>query len=139
MSTPPPFSAFDRQKERYLADFMGTKPVVSPNLATLEAAAQAQMSTEAFAYIAGGAGLESTITANRTAFARWQIVPRMLRDVFERDIRTQLLGQLLWGRYVQSLGLGCHGGLPWAALLLWIGTGRPSRGDRGRPPLAGRF
>ncbi len=74
---------------------MGTKPVVSPNLATLEASAQAQMSAEAFAYIAGGAGLESTMSANRAAFARWQIVPRMLRDVSERDTRTRLLSQLL--------------------------------------------
>jgi isopentenyl diphosphate isomerase/L-lactate dehydrogenase-like FMN-dependent dehydrogenase len=30
--------------------------------------------------------------ANRAAFERWQIVPRMLRDVSQRDLRVQVLG-----------------------------------------------
>lgn len=34
------------------------------------------MSREAFAYVAGSAGLERTASANSRAFDEWQIVPR---------------------------------------------------------------
>src|SRR5690606_10532139 len=50
------------------------------------------LSAEAFAYIAGGAGAERTMAANRRAFERWQVWPRPLRDVAERDLRTSFLG-----------------------------------------------
>jgi lactate 2-monooxygenase len=45
--------------------------------------------------VAGGAGLESTIDANRAAFDRRRIVPRTLRDVSERDLSVELLGRRL--------------------------------------------
>jgi len=51
------------------------------------------MSPEAFAYIAGGAGLESTVSANRSDFERWRIVPRMLRNVEERDTSLDFFGK----------------------------------------------
>jgi lactate 2-monooxygenase len=51
------------------------------------------MSTEAFAYVAGSAGLERTASANVRAFEQWQIVPRVLRDVASRDLSTELLGK----------------------------------------------
>jgi isopentenyl diphosphate isomerase/L-lactate dehydrogenase-like FMN-dependent dehydrogenase len=41
--------------------------------------------------VAGGAGAERTVWANLRAFERWQIVPRMLRDVSERDLSTVVL------------------------------------------------
>jgi isopentenyl diphosphate isomerase/L-lactate dehydrogenase-like FMN-dependent dehydrogenase len=53
------------------------------------------MSREAFAYTAGGAGSESTMRANRAAFERWRIVPRMLRDVSVRDTSVDLFGRRL--------------------------------------------
>src|SRR5436190_18321764 len=53
------------------------------------------MSREAYAYVAGGAGMESTIDANRAAFERRRIVPRVLRDVSERDISVELYGRRL--------------------------------------------
>ena len=53
------------------------------------------MSAQAFAYVAGGAGLESTIVANRTALDRWRIVPRVLRDVSARDTSVTLFGRTL--------------------------------------------
>ncbi|MGQ0657621.1 MAG: alpha-hydroxy-acid oxidizing protein [Chromatiales bacterium] len=53
------------------------------------------MSREGFAYVAGGAGTESTQTQNRAAFERWRIVPRVLRDVSSRDLSVRLLGDLL--------------------------------------------
>ena len=42
--------------------------------------------------MAGGAGEEITVRANRAAFDRWRIVPRMLVDVSERDLRASVLG-----------------------------------------------
>ena len=33
----------------------------------------------AYDYVAGGAGSEETVRANREAFRRWRIVPRFLR------------------------------------------------------------
>jgi lactate oxidase len=45
-----------------------------------------------FDYITDGAGSEWTLQANRTAFDRYQIVPRMLTGVAKPDLRTQLLG-----------------------------------------------
>jgi isopentenyl diphosphate isomerase/L-lactate dehydrogenase-like FMN-dependent dehydrogenase len=58
-------------------------------------AARVALSPEAFAYLAGGAGGESTMRANREAFERWRIVPRMLRDVSRRDIGIELFGRRL--------------------------------------------
>src|SRR5207248_510830 len=52
-----------------------------------------RLSREAFAYVAGGAGLESTMTANRRAFERLRIVPRVLRDVSQRDTSVELSGR----------------------------------------------
>jgi len=58
----------------------------------LEQRAAEKLSTGAFGYVAGGAGAEGTMRANREAFGRWCIVPRMLRDVASRDLRTTVLG-----------------------------------------------
>lgn len=88
-------AAMDLQRKIYVGGMMGAKPVVPFDFQALEAAARDRMSKEGFAYIAGGAGLESTMTANRRAFDKWQIVPRMLRDVSERDISIELFGQKL--------------------------------------------
>src|SRR6266536_579130 len=53
------------------------------------------MTRQAYAYVAGGAGLEGTIAANRAAFERRRIVPRVLRDVSERDTTVELFGRRL--------------------------------------------
>jgi lactate 2-monooxygenase len=58
----------------------------------LEAAAHAAMTPEAADYVAGGAGGEETLRANREAFDRWRIVPRLLRGVGTRDLGTTVLG-----------------------------------------------
>jgi lactate 2-monooxygenase len=84
-----------RQSDVYLAGVRGRRPLVPFDFAKLEAAARRRMSRKAFAYVAGGAGLESTIDANRTAFDRRRIVPRMLRDVSSRDLSVELLGRRL--------------------------------------------
>jgi lactate 2-monooxygenase len=84
--------ALARQSEIYLAGVAGKRPLVPVDHRRLEEAAAAAMSDEAFAYVAGGAGTESTLRENRAAFERWRIVPRMLRDVSARDTSVELFG-----------------------------------------------
>ena len=57
-----------------------------------EAAAHHVLPAEALSYVAGGASTERTMVANREAFTRWRIVPRMLRGITERDLSTTVLG-----------------------------------------------
>lgn len=84
-----------RQADIYLAGVRGRKPRVPQNTAALERAARRSMSKEGFAYIAGGAGLETTMTANRAAFNRVRIVPRMLRGPATRNLEVDLFGRTL--------------------------------------------
>ena len=58
----------------------------------LERRAERAMSDEAWAYVAGSSGAEETAAANRRALDRWQIVPRVLRDVSDRDLSVTLFG-----------------------------------------------
>ncbi len=88
-------SSLNWQKEIYLNGFAGILPSVNIDLQKLEQTAKAKMSSEAFAYIAGGAGNESTIRSNRDAFEKYKIMPRMLRNVSERDTSIELFGQQL--------------------------------------------
>lgn len=79
----------------FLAGVGGRRPAVPVDAGRLEEAARRAMSPEGFAYVAGGAGEESTVRANRAAFERWRIVPRVLRDVSVRDTSVTLFGARL--------------------------------------------
>jgi isopentenyl diphosphate isomerase/L-lactate dehydrogenase-like FMN-dependent dehydrogenase len=57
-----------------------------------EARAAAALDPGPFDYIAGGAGSESTMRANREAFERRRLRPRMLRGNRERDLSAEVLG-----------------------------------------------
>jgi lactate 2-monooxygenase len=57
-----------------------------------EALAAAVLEPGPFDYIAGGAGSEATIRANREAFERRRLRPRMLRGNVERDLSVEVLG-----------------------------------------------
>jgi lactate 2-monooxygenase len=57
-----------------------------------EREAQERLPPRAFGYIAGGAGSEATVRANRNAFDRWRIRPRMLTGNTERDLSVEVLG-----------------------------------------------
>ena len=61
----------------------------------LKREAEATLDEEAYAYVAGGAGSEETKRENRRAIDHWQLVPRMLRDVAERDLSVELFGMAL--------------------------------------------
>ncbi len=95
MSQPHSDLGRSRQREIYIAGVGGRRPRVPVVAVELERAAQAAMAPEAFAYIAGGAGRESTMANNRAALERWQIVPRRLRDCEQRDTSVELFGRKL--------------------------------------------
>ncbi len=95
-------SALDWQSQIYINGFAGIRPKVNIDLTTLEESARKVISPEAFAYIAGGAGNESTLRANREAFEKHKIVPRMLRNVGERDTSITLFGQELPSPFLLS-------------------------------------
>lgn len=57
-----------------------------------EALARPRMSESAWAYIAGAAADELTLAANRTAFQRLQILPRVLADLRGGHTRLELFG-----------------------------------------------
>ncbi|NUR90506.1 MAG: alpha-hydroxy-acid oxidizing protein, partial [Nonomuraea sp.] len=80
------FSDFQRVIYRDLG-----APPYTVNLPALEEAARAVMDPAAFAYLAGAAGTEATARANLAAFARWHLVPRMLRAVAP-SLETSLFG-----------------------------------------------
>ncbi|HRI79713.1 MAG TPA: alpha-hydroxy-acid oxidizing protein, partial [Cyclobacteriaceae bacterium] len=82
------FTTLDRQREIYLNGFAGIRSAVPIDWHKLEDQARKSMSPEAYAYIAGGAGLEDTVAANRVSFDRYKIIPRMLRDVSRRSAQT---------------------------------------------------
>ena len=71
----------DFQNEIYLAGLGDVRPSLPTDLTRLESLAAQHLSAPAYGYVAGAAGTESTAKANRAAFEKWRLVPRMLRDV----------------------------------------------------------
>jgi lactate 2-monooxygenase len=57
-----------------------------------EARARESIPAPNFDYIAGGAGSEDTVRANREAFYRWRLRPRMLTGPVDRDLGVEILG-----------------------------------------------
>ncbi len=84
-----------RQQQIYTFGLTGNALSVPVSLSLLEQKAKELLSPPAFDYVAGGASGEDTMRANREAFYRWRIVPRMLRDVSQRDLSVELLGAQL--------------------------------------------
>jgi L-lactate dehydrogenase (cytochrome) len=82
----------DYYREIYARGLGGETPAIPVAVAELEERAMAAMDPKAANYVGAGAGSEETIRANREAFRRRRIVPRMLRDVSQRDLSTTVLG-----------------------------------------------
>src|SRR5258708_21791451 len=81
----------DREQQIYTLGLVGGSLSGPVPLFLLEQKAKETLSPTAYDYVAGGAGGEDTMRANREAFYRWRIVPRILRDVSQRDLRLELL------------------------------------------------
>ena len=86
----PVFANF--QYEIYGRGLAGETPPQPVDWAELERRASEALSVEARGYVAGAAGSERTLKANLDAFARWRIVPRMLRDTSQRMLARTVLG-----------------------------------------------
>jgi len=75
----------------YLQGMLGSKPQLPMTLDELERLAKEKIDPRAYWYVAGGAGMGDTVNSNREAFQRISLVPRMCRDVSERNWSTRLL------------------------------------------------
>jgi lactate 2-monooxygenase len=85
-----PFANY--QYEIYLRGMGGEVPELPLSYDALQQRARELLDDGPYGYVAGAAGSEGTMRSNAEAFRRWQIVPRMLRDVGVRDLRTELFG-----------------------------------------------
>jgi lactate 2-monooxygenase len=80
------------QNEIYLQGLGEQTPAFTTDGTRLADAARERMESGPFGYVFGGAGSGATVRANREAFDRWRIVPRMLTDATQRDLSTTVLG-----------------------------------------------
>ncbi|HEX7835252.1 MAG TPA: alpha-hydroxy-acid oxidizing protein [Pseudolysinimonas sp.] len=87
-------TGFGRQTQSaiYRAGARGREPRIPVRWPDLVARAERAMSSEAWAYVHGSSGMESTAEVNAEAFDAWRIVPRVLRDVSNRDLGVTLFG-----------------------------------------------
>jgi lactate 2-monooxygenase len=85
----------DYYREIYGRGLAGETPSIPVDWAELEEAAERAMEPRSAGYVYAGAGTGATMRANREAFERVRIVPRMLRDVAGRDLSVDLLGRRL--------------------------------------------
>jgi isopentenyl diphosphate isomerase/L-lactate dehydrogenase-like FMN-dependent dehydrogenase len=84
-----------RQAGIYSRGVFGARPAIPTSWPDLDQLARRRLSRRAYGYVAGGAGSEHTMRADRDAFERRQLLPRMLRDVCVRDTSVQLFGRRL--------------------------------------------
>jgi len=85
----------DFQYEIYLNGLTGAVPRLPTDLTELEEMAERRLGPGPVGYVAGSAGDGSTARANRAALERRRIVPRVLRDVSERELSVEVLGRTL--------------------------------------------
>jgi lactate 2-monooxygenase len=83
------------QQQVFGAAVMGNRIDFPFSFEEWEARARAALPEEAFWYIAGSAGGGDTYRANREAFERVKLRHRVLNDVSDRDISTELIGARL--------------------------------------------
>jgi len=82
----------DYYREIYARGLGGETPSIPVAVEELERRAREAMDEGAANYVFAAAGSEDTMRANREAFDRRRIVPRMLRDVAQRDLSATALG-----------------------------------------------
>jgi lactate 2-monooxygenase len=87
-----PSFGMQHQMQIYLNGLQQKKPQIPISFEDLEQKAREVMSPESFGYIFGGAGGGSSVQNNALAFAQWQILPRMLRDVSQNQLGVELFG-----------------------------------------------
>src|SRR5665213_1009514 len=88
-------AGMQHQLQIYFGGTQNIKPQLPVSFEALEQRAREILKPETFDYIAGGAGSEITMHNNRVAFNHWQIIPRMMGDVSNRDIGIELFSKKL--------------------------------------------
>ncbi|CAI6338272.1 unnamed protein product [Periconia digitata] len=88
--TTPQFSLY--QRENFWKTNTGQVPLFDTNPAALEDLAKTKLTENGWLYASSNAGQSYTHTANRQAFYRHKIIPRMLVDTNERDTATEIFG-----------------------------------------------
>lgn len=91
-------SFIEFQNEIYLGGLGGVVPELPMTAEGLAERAAQELPPAAFAYVAGSASAERTAAANRAAFDRYRILPRMLRGSTGpgvRDLSVEVLGTKL--------------------------------------------
>ncbi len=88
--TPSPAYGLQRQFQIYMEGLQGKRPALPVDPDELERTALAAMSPEASGYLYG---MTRAMQNNLAAFQRWCLVPRMLRNVAQRDLSIQLFGK----------------------------------------------
>ncbi len=94
-NTSPLSGGMNYQLQIYFAGTQHVKPQLPVSFQGLEQKAREILPKEAFDYVAGSAGSEITTANNTAAFNLWQIVPRMMGDVSQRTIATEIFGMKL--------------------------------------------
>ncbi|PWN40433.1 FMN-linked oxidoreductase, partial [Ceraceosorus guamensis] len=84
------------QKECFLLPSQkGHLPPFNTHPLHLESLAKERLSAGGWSYAHSNAGVDKTHDANREAFDRWKIIPRMLVDTTHRDTTVKLFGKTL--------------------------------------------
>lgn len=91
-SVPQLSDSMQYQLKIYLAGTQNIKPEIPISFNELETKASKVLNPEAFDYVAGSAGSEISTLNNQESFNNWQIVPRMMGDVSQRNISVELFG-----------------------------------------------
>ncbi|KAH8112296.1 FMN-dependent alpha-hydroxy acid dehydrogenase [Phellopilus nigrolimitatus] len=87
----PHYSLYQREVFKAGGDH-GLMPSFSVHPDELEASTRKKLTDHGYFYANSNAGMGWTDRANREAFYRWRIVPRMLVDTTTRDLTTTLFG-----------------------------------------------
>lgn len=82
-----------KQREAFIGGSNGVLPPFNTHPDLLEQKAHETLSKGGWLYAASNAGQSQTHQANREAFYRWKILPRMLVDTNERDLSIELFGR----------------------------------------------
>lgn len=76
--------------ERRKAELMAGESVVPLDYNELKEIAHKNLPQDPYDHVAGGAGSEETMRENQASFGRYRIIPRVLRDISERNLKTEL-------------------------------------------------
>lgn len=79
--------------EHRRAELLAGNATVPIDYDELREEAREHLAEGPYGYVAGGAGSEGTVRANRAAFDRYRIVPKVLQDVSDRDLSVDFFGR----------------------------------------------